>query len=105
MQVGEAKLIKVHTEKTEEDKECAICKDNSKTHAFSCGHVCACEECASDLTRCPSVAKKGKHSEFSFRANNLFIFFIQLLVHSNQRKVVEPQVEILFRATYSFFIF
>jgi hypothetical protein len=56
----EAKLIEVYTEKSKEDKVCAICKDKSKTHAFLCGHVCVCEECASDLTQCPLCRKKGK---------------------------------------------
>jgi hypothetical protein len=56
----EAKLIEVHTEKSEENKACIVCRENSKTHVFPCGHMCACEQCASKLTQCPVCHREGK---------------------------------------------
>lgn len=37
-----------------EDKECCICLDEQKSHAFvPCGHMAVCGQCARGLTQCP----------------------------------------------------
>lgn len=33
--------------------ECVICSERPLQVAFGCGHFCACEVCATGLTKCP----------------------------------------------------